>query len=412
MDKFLEFYGRALFVFLLAATALIGTGGFDFGGGPGISCWSVSRTTFFFWLIWKIMVAVRTGNWYAGWFPTPIFLLLLSFFLVVTVSLIPDFRWSIGDFRYLFFGCVHAVMIMDLFCDEPRLNYLVVVLGIVPGMLFVRGVLADPELLLFHEMRRLGDPLDHANTAGYVLSMSLPLAITIVALARGRFRWVAGASVAAQFAALVLTYSRGAWLGAAAGCSLVSILRKSWKPIAVAALTAMLCFGLIKPLRERFLTFVDPRTDYAMNERVHVMRDAFAVGVHNPVLGVGYGRGRLKQALRSKYVGTERFNQPIWHAHNLYVELFAETGILGLAVFIALIVRTGYELRRAVLREAAERRTRAVGLAGAWTAAVITAIGDIPFYHHETRIFFFTLLGVAVCLSRADQRCSLFARQG
>src|ERR1051325_4635206 len=116
MDKFLYFYSRALFLFLLVSAALIGTGVFDFRPGLGVSAWSVSRTTFFFWLIWKVVVRIRTGQWDVPWLTNPIAVLLVSFFTVVTVSIIPDFR-DLGDYRYLFFGCVHALMIMDTFRD-------------------------------------------------------------------------------------------------------------------------------------------------------------------------------------------------------------------------------------------------------------------------------------------------------
>ena len=34
-------------------------------------------------------------------------------------------------------------------------------------------------------------------------------------------------------------------------------------------------------------------------------------------------------------------------------------------------------------------------IAASWCAAIVTGFGDIPFFHHETRIFLFTLLGWA-----------------
>jgi hypothetical protein len=36
-----------------------------------------------------------------------------------------------------------------------------------------------------------------------------------------------------------------------------------------------------------------------------------------------------------------------------------------------------------------------IGLAASWVGAIVTGLGDVPFYHHETRIFFFSLFALA-----------------
>jgi O-antigen ligase len=137
-----------------------------------------------------------------------------------------------------------------------------------------------------------------------------------------------------------------------------------------------------------------------MNERMQVIQDAVRLGKEHPVLGIGYGRGRLKEALRPIYRGTANESNPIWHAHNVYVELFAETGILGLGVFLWLLGRGGFEILRQAHSETKGRRTLLYSLGAAWIAAAVTGFGDVPFYHHETRILFFTILALIFCLAK------------
>jgi hypothetical protein len=36
-----------------------------------------------------------------------------------------------------------------------------------------------------------------------------------------------------------------------------------------------------------------------------------------------------------------------------------------------------------------------IALGAAWVAFAVAGLGDVPFYHHEARIFFFTLLGLS-----------------
>src|SRR5688500_20217513 len=99
---------------------LIGIGRLEFAsGGMSVSAWSVSRTTFFFWLVFKILLLVRAGRAVGKGLDWQPFAPLGVFFLAVTLSLLPDFRQS-GDYRYFFFGCAQAVMLVDVFLPAPR----------------------------------------------------------------------------------------------------------------------------------------------------------------------------------------------------------------------------------------------------------------------------------------------------
>ena len=171
VDKYSEWYGRVLFVFVLVAVALL-------VAIPRISAWSVSRTTFFLWLLWKLAIAIRARRGQINLFKYAIPFSLLLFFFVVAVSLLPDFHGA-GDFRYFFFGCAHSLMIMDLFENKRRGYLLYLLLGLLPGFLVLRGISHDPSVLILDQMRRFGFPLDHPNTAGYLFSMSIPIAVSL-----------------------------------------------------------------------------------------------------------------------------------------------------------------------------------------------------------------------------------------
>jgi hypothetical protein len=97
-----HWWGKGVFVFLVASILLLGIGRFELPWvHTGFSAWSISRTTFFFWLIWKIIIWARYGRGDIGFrkdsFPLP----LLIFFSAVTLSLLPDFHEA-ADYRYFF----------------------------------------------------------------------------------------------------------------------------------------------------------------------------------------------------------------------------------------------------------------------------------------------------------------------
>ena len=377
----------------MASIALLGTGGVAlFSGNIRLSAWSVSRTTFFFWIIFKLLLLIRAG-WAIDKRPD---LNLLApfgaFFLAVTLSLLPDFRQS-GDYRYFFFGCAHGLMLVDVFSQAPQRRWLPMMLGLTPVILVLRGLVHDPSILHFTLAHRFAFPLDHANTAGYLFAMSIPLGVIAAMQMLGWRRNFGLLSCATQVFGLILTFSRGAWLGWAASMLYLIAALKQWKLLLISTLTIATCVMALPSVRERLATMTRPRDDPAIQDRLQLISSSVQVGIENPLLGVGYGRGRLKEALRPRLKKTILEDSPIWHTHNLYVELFAGTGLLGLGAFLWLVGATLMRLALTTARRNGQEKMFGFALAAAWISAIIAGVGDIPFYHHEPRIFFFTLLG-------------------
>src|SRR6266550_6597793 len=211
--RLVEWWGKGVFAFLCFSILLLAVGRFEFPlSGARFSAWSVSRTTFFFWLIWKILIWFRLGRQNLGLNKNSFPLALVAFFAAVTASLLPDFHEA-DDYRYLFFAVMHCVMVLDIFAEGERPKLLLLMLGLLPGLLVIRGIVHDPSVLNFSRMNRFKYPLAHPNSAGLILAMSIPLALTIILNQKGWLRGLTLVSLAAQFAGLILTYSRGAWLG-------------------------------------------------------------------------------------------------------------------------------------------------------------------------------------------------------
>jgi O-antigen ligase len=393
MSQLIEWWGRGVYAFLGISILLLGVGGGEPFPGIRVSAWSISRTTFFFWLIGKLLRLFCHEPSHPPLkkqvVPTP----LLVFGILVTVSLLPDFNEA-GDYPYLLFACAHAVMVIDVFADYRRARLLYLSLALLPMILVVRGLVDDPTVLNLSLTRRFDYPLDHANTAGYLFSMSIPLALSVAVIESGFLRGLGFFSAAIQTLGLLLTYSRGAWVGWATAMLFLIFALKKWKAGIVMILLPVVLVFSVTPLRERLATLVNPKADSAINDRLRVMTGAAHLGLENPVFGIGYGRGRLKAALRESYKETIYEGWPIWHAHNVYAELFAETGILGLGSFLVLLGQTFMIAWRGPRTQNVKNRLIAPGLAAAWVGAVTSAMGDVPFYHHSTRIFFFSLFAL------------------
>ncbi len=114
--------------------------------------------------------------------------------------------------------------------------------------------------------------------------------------------------------------------------------------------------------------------------RLYVWRIAAEVVREHPVIGVGYGPERFQQGwlahrlplppespFHSIHTGDPLFKPQ--HAHNLYLQVLAERGVLGLATFLLLLLALGRAL---------QRHTRAAFAAGdLWLAGAmsLTALG-------------------------------------
>jgi putative inorganic carbon (hco3(-)) transporter len=390
MDKIIAWWGKGIFFSLCISIVLLGTGSLD-SSSPGlsVSAWSVSRTTFFFWLIWKLAIGVRYGSSQLGFREPAIPLPLLLFFTFVTLSLLPDFHQA-ADYRYFFLGAMHYLMIFDRCSDPKRWKLIFFLLALLPGLLAVRGILYDPLILELDQMRRFAYPLSHPNDAGYLFAVTLALCLAVAVGETGRLRMLSVVSGGAQLLALILTYSRGSWLGWWAAIFSFGVMLKRWKEIWVILTIVGLLLSFAIPLQQRVLTLVRPQSDVSINERMEAMEAGLRVGLGHPVLGVGYGRDRLREGLKELHSDVGH----IAHTHNVYVELFAETGLLGLGSFLWLLAQAFSQTLKNASRLESRGRVFELGIAAAWIAFAVTGLGDVPLFHHEIRILFFTLLAL------------------
>jgi O-antigen ligase len=392
MDKFIDWWQRGLIAALYLSIGLLGVGPLEFfNGSGGISAWSVSRTTFFFWLIWKLLFV-----YYRGW-PTmelgglKLLAAPILFFAAVTVSLLPDFHQA-GDYRYLFFAFMHFLMVWDLFCTHQRLQIVYGLIAWLPGVLVIRGLLYDPSVLDFAQMRRFSHPFPHPNIAGYFFSMTLPLCLATALVTTGWRRVTSMLSGAAQLFALILTYSRGSWLG-----WFVSILfvGGALKRREIGLVLLLFAIGVVvaPPLRARLFSLAKPGADISISERRESIGAGLKLGYQHPFFGVGYGRKRLREGLRELF-GRADPETRIAHTHNVYVELFAETGIVGLGAFLWLLADGLWRsIRRAFLKDN-QNSVLHLGIVASLVAVAVTGLGDVPFYHHQVRILLFTILAL------------------
>jgi hypothetical protein len=227
--------------------------------------------------------------------------------------------------------------------------------------------------------------------------MSIPLCLAVALHSDRWMRALAGFSALSQFSALILTFSRNSWIACTAALLSGGVREKKLRIlvslVAVVSLTVLAFSG---ELRDRVWSLTDAIEDPRVVWRIEVMTMAISLGMDSPFLGNGYGRDHLRAALKQKYPEFIK-REFVGHSHSLYTELICGVGVVGLAIFVWLLATSCIYLLQQMATQAAisnpEKYTY-IGLLGSLIAFIMGGLADVPLYHHETRIFFFTLLGL------------------
>ncbi len=155
----------------------------------------------------------------------------------------------------------------------------------------------------------------------------------------GRWHWAAGALFVVGAAALLLNATRGAWLALAVVLPLVlACCFFRARKLTVLALCFFLVTGAGISQWDSFTARTATITDaqYQSNsERLLMWQSAFHMFQDHPVLGVGLGQ--YKSNYQEKYILPEAKEREIGHAHNNFIQMAAENGVVGLAGFLVLI---------------------------------------------------------------------------
>ncbi len=248
--------------------------------------------------------------------------------------------------------------------------------------------------------------------AGYI-NITLAIVLTLALLAQNvMLRILAGMAMILLAIALYLSQSRGGEIAIAIG------------GIIVLAIIGAYCAGLVpqhyfmpilKQLGLAGISLTAPNdADYSTAERLAHWIAGINMFLDHPLLGVGIGNYPVAYP---KYFITI-FVLPLGHAHNYYINIAAETGIVGLGGFmlflVAIFVAGGHTLRaintrlqqfqkqRKSLQDIAEKeqhptftpskmlvndRALAIGLLAALVSICVHNLVDNLFVHSITNLF-------------------------
>jgi putative inorganic carbon (hco3(-)) transporter len=201
--------------------------------------------------------------------------------------------------------------------------------------------------------RRPGGPVEQPNRFAQIMVVLIPLAILGYRSGRSPVvRFLAAASGTLILIGVMLTFSRGSFVALVLLTgTMVAIRWLAPRPVLLGGMLMVACAAVIAPsyfdrldsiTSAASLFDADPTrhhdADGAIRGRTTQMLAAMLLFVDNPVIGAGPGQFSRyvveysdNPAIRFRAIQQQR------RAHNLYVEIAAETGIVGLSVFLLIV---------------------------------------------------------------------------
>ena len=287
--------------------------------------------------------------------------------------------------------------------------------GTLVSLIGVLQYLFDRAELRWVDTARFGDiggrvcgPFSNPNVfAVYLLGIAPLLLCECLDGARCRgWRLFCGAGCFLSATAIVFTFTRGAWLGILLSIFVFLVLfsRRS----AALLCLSVLPIGALLPMlphriTNRFLS-IGSLAESSVSYRLHTWRGVLRM-ISRHRFGIGVGEQAFSCVYpRYAVSGTES----VMHAHNLYLQILAESGMVGFLIFLALLgALLLCALWRLSLADGTGERTECLGALCALIGILTMAFFDHIWYHFGMLCWFFV---IAAMLTLPSER--ILEREG
>ena len=245
--------------------------------------------------------------------------------------------------------------------------------------------------------RATGNVIDPNLFAGYLVIL-IPLALA--AGLASRWRWaplLAGFAIVLLGAALIATLSRGGWLGFLVGIATMAVLLPGRRRLVLGVAggaVLILLIGLIGPVADRLGSSSGASPLETFLDRVPIWSVAISIFIQHPIFGIGVNNF-------GNYIGAFDPTLDVNQAHDLFLNILVERGLLGITAFAILLVALFRTLLLSVqLAPNSRYRVLAVGVTASFAAFLADSLFDVAYYDYKILLLFWLLAGVAASLPR------------
>ena len=332
------------------------------------------------------------------------------FFAAATVLSVPLARYIFLSARYLpyYVACMVIVVALVNACNDSR-QLLRLGGGLALGTLAVAGyglyqwaVIGVGVNASFTDMTvnadmpgRVYSFYENPNALALLLLLTLPVIVSLVFASRHWLLRIAAAGIFAVGAiCIALTYGRASWVGlAVAAVVYVFFWNRKLLPFCVLASIAAIPL-LPTSILNRILSITNLQ-DTSTSSRFDLWASGLRVIGQEPITGVGLGADAVRRMVRWNqfYHGRASFV----HCHNVFLQIWAEMGLLGLVPFLGAVLGMMKSTARAVhICPNPVARHVAIGSTSAILGAMVCGLADYLWTYPRLMFLFWFVFGLAL----------------
>lgn len=277
----------------------------------------------------------------------------------------------------------------------------VALLGIGQYVFGVSGASAWLDSDMFDSIStRVYSTLQNPNVLAEYLLLIIPLGGAMLLSARdNRVRAVTFVCCGLMCLCMVLTFSRGGWLGLLLAGGIFVVLLKPRLMLLLPFALIVLYFALPETVINRFVSIGDLQ-DGSTSYRVSIWMGTLAMLKDYWLCGVGPGTA----AFNLVYPAYSYNTATAQHGHNLYLQILCDGGVCAFVVFVAVIFVFCRMICGALSRSKSWRSRY-------YLAAAISGVGgflvqsmtDYTFYNYRVALLFWMILGLGAVFARLSE---------
>jgi len=274
---------------------------------------------------------------------------------------------------------------------------------------------------------RLGEPLSRIsgtwvsyNDFAWYLTFMLPISMSLLfSRIRGIYKLMCGLTLVVGIGALICTLSRAGWYSFGIAISMVLLLsfskakgKTGLRNFSTSIVAVLIIISIIVTVNPQFLNIVNRRIfsdDYgAASSRIPQMQIASNIIRTNPFLGVGINN---YTEVMQNYDTTDIRLTSItpYQVHNIFLQIAAEMGIIGLAIFIWLICIVYRDGLYCIESSRDFMTAVSIGILGGVTAFLIHGLVDAACLGNHLFLIFWIFAGLILAIRKIESKVESFS---
>ena len=251
---------------------------------------------------------------------------------------------------------------------------------------------------MFEDIKmRVYSTFENPNVYGEYLILAIPIAVALFWTEKGFWKktFLLGI-VGITTLAMVLTFSRGCWLGILFALAILAIIiDRRFIILGIIALLAM-PFVLPETIINRFMSIGD-MSDSSTSYRVYIWMGTLAMLKDYWFCGVGLG----ETSFNTIYPIYSYNNIQAPHSHNLYLQFISQFGIIGLITFLGVVY---YFYKDTTISMLKQKNIVLAGIVAGMTGFFLEGMFDYTWYNYRVILIFWMVLAFGMVASSFTEK--------